>query len=499
MRKVTIDPVTRIEGHGRVEILLDGEGDVSEAYFVVPEFRGFEQLCVGRPVEEMPTVTSRVCGLCPEAHHMASARALDRLFGVEPTQAAQVIRELLYMAFVVSNHAVHFLALAGPDLLMSRDADADRRSLFGVLERLGPEMARRALEHRVANHEVIEMLGGRRIHPVAAIPGGWSRRVTEEMRGRIRAIAESNVEFALECLRIYRDDVIGCSDHMELLTADGFTQVTHSMATVDGAGMLSFLDGTLRVVGVDGLEVLRFPAEDYAEHIAERMEPWTYMKLPYLKAVGWNGLTEGPASGIFAVGPLARLNASDGLTTPLAQRAFEEMYATLSEPGSHGRQRPIHHRLATHWARLVEQLHAAERMVELASIPELTDDDVRASVPARPVNTEAVGSVEAPRGTLLHHYTTDRDGIVTGVNLIVATTHNHAAIALSVTGAARAVIGRGSDITDQALNTIEMAIRAHDPCLACSTHTFPGAMPLDIVIRDSVGSPLTFVRREPES
>jgi len=339
------------------------------------------------------------------------------------------------------------------------------------------------------------MLGGRRIHPVAAVPGGWSRRVTEEMRDRIRQVAESNVEFALECLRLYQDDVMGRRGHLELLTSEGFTQPTHSMATVDPTGKLSFYDGTLRVVDAAGVEVVRFPAAEYAEHIAEHLEPWTYMKLPYLKSVGWNGLNGGSTSGIFAVGPLARLNACDGLTTPHAQRAFDFLYETLAGWQHDGRHTPIHHRLATHWARIVEQLHAAERMAELASTPELTDDEVRAPAPARPVVTEAVGCIEAPRGTLLHHYTTDAAGIVTGVNLVVATTHNDAAIALSVTGAARALIRRGADVTDRALNNIEMAIRAHDPCLACSTHSLPGAMPLEVVVRDTVGPPVTLVRR----
>lgn len=495
MRRVTIDPVTRIEGRGRVDIFLDERGEVAEAYFVVPDLRGFEQICVGRPVEEMPTVTSRVCGLCPEAHHIAAAKALDRLFGVEPPPAARAIRELLHTTALVSNHATHFFALAGPDLLLDRSAPADQRSLFGVLRRLGPEMARRVVDHRVHNHKVIEMLGGRRIHPVAAVPGGWSRAVTDEMRDGIREVAEENVEFARECLRIYRDDVIGRPEHLALLTADEFTQPTHSMATIDPEGLLSFYDGSLRVVDTDGQELLGFQAAEYADHIAERLEPWTYMKIPYLRAFGWNGLSGGAASGIFAVGPLARLNACDGLGTPLAQRAFEELYDALGGGRRDGRHRPIHHRLATHWARLVEQLHGAERMVELASLPELTDRELRVPVPSRPVVTEAVGSLEAPRGTLLHRYTTDPEGIVTAVDLIPATTHNHAAIALSVTGAARSAIGRDAEITDRAVNAIEMAVRAHDPCLACSTHSLSAAMPLTVVVRDCVGHPVTVVYR----
>jgi len=495
VNRITIDPVTRIEGHGRVEIFLDDSGEVATAYFVVPELRGFEQLCVGRPVEEMPGLTSRVCGLCPEAHHMASAKALDELFGVEPTPAARTIRELLYTAFVISNHATHFFALAGPDLLMSDEVPADERSLFGVLRRLGPELARRVLGSRVHNHEVIEMLGGRRIHPVAALPGGWSRRITEEMRERVLEVAHENVTFALDCLELYQEDVFRRRDHFELLKSDAFTQPTHSMGTVDAAGRLGFYEGTLRVVDPAGSEVLRFPPGEYDRHIAEHIEPWTYIKLPHLRAAGWHGLTGDPAAGVIAVGPLARLNVSDTLSTPRANEAFNTMYETLGDRRPDGRHGPIHHRLATHWARLVEQLHAAERMVELASARELTDHEVRAPVPDKPVATEAVGSVEAPRGTLIHHYRTDDDGIVTGVNLIVATTINHAAIALSVTAAARALITRETGITESALNRIEMAIRAHDPCLACATHSLPGGMPLEVVIRDASGTPVETVRR----
>jgi len=495
MRQVTIDPVTRIEGHGRVEIVLDDSGEVSSAYFVVPEFRGFEQLCVGRPVEEMPGLTSRVCGLCPEAHHLASAKALDSLFGVEPPSAVRAIRELLYMAFVVSNHATHFFALAGPDFLTDDEVGGDQRNLFGVLRRLGPEFARRVLANRSNNHEVIKLLGGRRIHPVAALPGGWSQQVSEQMRTRILEVAEENVTFAQDCLRLYEEYVVNHPDHLQLVVSEAFTQPTYSMGTVDESGRLSFYDGTLRVVDPDGSEVVSFKPADYHSHIAEHVEPWTYVKLPYLRSLGWNGLDAESCSGIFAVGPLPRLNTADALTTPLAQTEFVEMYKALGGWRQEGRHRPLHHRLASHWARLVEQLHAAERMLELARLPELTDRNVRAEVPENPVVAEAVGSVEAPRGTLLHRYTVDSAGIVTAVNLIVATTNNHAAIALGVTAAARSLIGPNSEITDEILNRIEMAIRAHDPCLACATHTFPGYMPLEVSVRNPNGRATAFIRR----
>jgi len=495
VKRITIDPVTRIEGHGRVEVFLDDSGEVADAYFVVPELRGFEQLCIGRPVEELPVLTSRVCGLCPEAHHMASAKALDVLFGVEPTTAARAIRELMYSAFVISNHATHFFALAGPDLLMSNDsADADH-SVFGVLRQLGPDFARRVLANRVHNHEMIKMLGGRRIHPVAAVPGGWSRRVTEEMRERAIEVGQENLRFALDCLELYQEDVFRRRDHFDLVTSADLSQPTLSMGTVNASDQLEFYDGTLRMIDADGTEICRFPPSDYERHIDEHIEPWTYVKLPYLKKAGWRGLNSGSSSGIFTVGPLARLNVASGLATPLADRAMITMYETLGGWPGNQRRRPIHHRLANHWARLVEQLHVAERMVELASAPELTDDNVRPPVPDRPVVNEAVGSVEAPRGTLLHHYRVDDDGIVTGVNLIVATTHNHAAIALSVTAVARALINGRTGVPRNALDRIEIAIRAYDPCLACATHTHPGDMPLEVVIRDSTGAQIDVVRR----
>jgi F420-non-reducing hydrogenase large subunit len=494
-RRLTIDPLTRLEGHGRVEIVLDDQGEVGEAYFVVPELRGFEQLCIGRPVEEMPQFTGRICGLCPEAHHMAAAKALDQLFGVEPTPAARCIRELLYAAFVVSNHVTHFFALAGPDLLLAADVPRDRRSLFGVLQELGPELARGVLSNRVRNHEVIETHRGRRIQPVAALPGGWSRTVSDETRDTALAVGHENVAFSRRCLEVFHDRVLSRTEMFDVLVDDAYTQPTYSLGTVDEENQLQLYDGTLRVVDPVGDELLRFAAREFADHVTERTEPWTYLKLPYLNAVGWSGLHGGADSGIFAVGPLARLNVCDGLGTPLAQQAYDSLFSAFSERREDGRFRPIHHRLAIHAARLVEQLHAAEAMVELAERPELTDPDVRQAVPAKPVHHEAVGCVEAPRGTLVHRYHVDEQGIVREADLVVATTNNHAAIALSVTAAATGLIHRGSTVDDRLLDRIEIAIRAHDPCLACATHTFPGDMPLRVRVRDATGSHVATIQR----
>lgn len=499
MRRVTIDPLTRLEGHGRVELFLDDAGALAAAYLVIPELRGFEQLCLGRPLEEMPGLTSRICGLCPEAHHLASTRALDVLYGVEPPPPARLIRELFYVAFVLSNHATHFFALAGPDLMLAADAPRAERNLGGVLRQIGPELGRRVLAHRVHNHEVIEMLGGRRIQPVGGVPGGWLRVVDEAMRERILDVARENVDFALACLELYHDLVLSSPARRELLNSLIYTQPLHSLGTVDDHGRLSLLEGVLRVVDPAGGEKLRFEPARYRDHIGERAEPWTNVKLTYLTAPGWDGLRAGDGSGVYAVGPLARLNCCDGLSTPLAQQAFEDLFDSFSRRRGDGRYEPIHNRLLTHAARLVEQLWAAERMLEIASDPELTHPDVRRPVPACPVVREAVGCVEAPRGTLIHDYTADDDGFVTSCNLIVATTNNHAAIALAITDAARRLFGRGAELTDRVLDRIEMAIRAHDPCFACATHSFPGDMPLRVVVRDRLGRRVASFSRQPES
>lgn len=491
---MTVCPVTRVEGRAQVELFLDEHGEVAEAYFVVPELRGFERLCLGRPVEEMPTLTSRICGLCPEAHHMASVKVLDALFGVEPPPAARAIRELVYMAFVIANHAVHFFALAGPDLLLEASTPREQRTLFGVLRHLGPELARMVVAGRTGNHTVIEMLGGRRIQLVGGVPGGWLRAVTELMRERILEIGENNVNFAKRCLDIFRAEVLERPEMAALLRDPAFTQPTYSMGLVDDEGRLAFLNGVLKVVDPYGGQVECFPPEVYDQVIEEQVEPWTRVKLPFLKSVGWQGLCSGKDSGIYAVGPLARLNVAEGIATPLAHQAYEELYAAFSRRRADGSLPPLHNRLLAHAARLVEMLYAAERMVELARLPELTDPEVRAPVPARPVRQAAVGCVEAPRGTLIHHYRVDEDGMVTGVDLIVATTMNNAAIGLSTLEAARAFVHGG--VADQAvLNRIEMAIRSHDPCLACASHALPGGMPLEVRLRNPEGQVVGVLRR----
>jgi len=485
MERITIDPITRLEGHGKIEIFLNEEGNVANAYLQIPELRGFEQFSIGRPAEEMPRITNRICGVCPEAHHMAATKALDELFDVEPSSAVKKLRELFYSAFYVTDHTVHFYALGGPDFVIGPDADPAERNILGVIHKVGLEIGQKVIQCRKRNHEIIQMLGGRGIHPVAGLPGGWSKALTEEEREQIRQFSQQNVEFGLFSLELFDDVVLGNQDYVDLIVSDAFTHETYYMGTVDDENKINFYDGMIRVVGPDGKELTKYPARDYADHIAERVEPWSYLKFPYLKDVGWKGFVDGKDSGVYCATPLSRLNAADGMATPKAQEAFEKFYETLGSEKTNGRYQPVHHRLATHWARLIELLYAAERMVELVEDDEIMDQNVRQVVTNTP--TEGVGSVEAPRGTLTHHYKTDENGILTDVNMVVGTTNNNAPIAMSIKKAAQGLIKNG-EVNQGLLNQVEMAFRNYDPCMSCATHSLPGQMPLELEIKDAEGN-----------
>lgn len=493
MKRITIDPITRLEGHGKIEIFLDEQGDVANCYFQVPELRGFEQFCVGRQAEEMPVLTSRICGVCPEAHLMASAKTCDVLFGVEPPPAAQKIRELLYMAFFITDHTTHFYALGGPDFIVGPEAPPSERNILGVVRKVGLEAGQKVIETRQRNHEVIKNVGGRAIHPVAALPGGWSKPVSRELQQEIIEAALKNVEFGLFSLQAFDDIVLKNKSYLDLVTSDIYHHKTYSMGTVDEHNRVNFYDGMIRVVDPEGREFAKYPPRDYAKHIAERVEPWTYLKFPYLKNVGWKGLVDGMDSGVYCATPLSRLNAADGMATPKAQEHFERMFETLGSKKNEGRYQPVHHRLVTHWARLVEILYAAERMLELARDPEITSPDVR-RIPEK-IMGEGIGSVEAPRGTLTHHYVSDERGVLKKVNLIVGTTNNHAPIAMSIKRAAEKLISKGQ-VSEGILNKIEMAFRLYDPCLSCATHSLPGHMPLAVDIKNHNGELVESLRQE---
>jgi F420-non-reducing hydrogenase large subunit len=484
-RRIVIDPITRLEGHGKIDIFLDDSGDVDRAFFQVPELRGFEQFVVGRPVEEMPQITSRICGVCPTAHHMAAVKALDALYHVEPTRTARLVRELVYAAFMAEDHALHFYFLGGPDFVMGPDAPAASRNVLGVIAKVGREVGLKVVEMRRRLREITALAGGKVVHPVLGLPGGVSRRIRSEEVEQIRKVADDAVDFAQFSLQLFRDIVLANPDYVEMITSAAYSHQTYYMGLVDDADKVSFYDGAVRVVAPTGGQLERFEARDYLDHIAEHVEPWSYTKFTYLTSIGWNGFVEGADSGIYSVAPLARLNVADGMATPLAQAAFEEYAETLGMP--------VHHTLANHWARLVELLFAAERLRELANDPELTGDDHRRIPTATP--DEGIGVVEAPRGTLFHHYVTDDRGIVEQANLIVATQNNSARIAMSVERAAKGTIS-GGHVDDEILDKIEMAFRAYDPCHACATHTLPGNMPLILNVHDGGGDPVLRIQRD---
>ena len=495
MQRIAIDPITRLEGHGKIEIFLNDAGGVENVYFQIPELRGFEQFCVGRAAEDMPVITNRICGVCPEAHHLASVKALDELFGVEPTPTAKKIRELLYMAFYVTDHTTHFYALGGPDFIVGPDAPPGERNILGVARKVGLEIAKEVIDCRARNHQIIKQLGGRGIHPVAGLPGGWSRSISEEERQQIEAAARKNIEFARFSLQTFDKIVLQNPAYLDLVTSDIYLHRTYSMGTVDEQSRVNFYDGLIRVVDPDGNELVKYHPRQYAEHIAERVEPWTYLKFPYLKKIGWKGLVDGVESGVYSATPLSRLNVSDRMATPLAQEHFEQLYETFGCKKVNGRYQPIHHRLATHWARLVELLYAAEHMLELALDPEITSPDVR-NIPVREsFRGEGVGSVEAPRGTLTHHYVSDERGVLRKVNLIVGTTNNYAPIAMSIKRVAEKLITPGTEVSEGILNRVEMAFRLYDPCFSCATHNLPGKMPLALTIRDTAGNILQQISR----
>jgi F420-non-reducing hydrogenase large subunit len=479
MKRITIDPITRLEGHGKIEIFLDEEGEVKDTHFVIPELRGFEVFCVGRAAEEMPRITQRICGVCPEAHHMAATKALDDLYHVEPPGAAKKLRELFYMAFFVTDHTTHFYALGGPDFVVGPDAPKYERNVLGVIAKVGLEIGSQVIACRKHNHEVIKMLGGRHVHPVAGLPGGWSKAMTKEEREEVEKIARENVEFARFSIQIINDVILSNQAYVDLITSDAYTQPIYYMGLVDENNHVNFYDGKVRVVDPDGKEFCKYAPHEYTEHIAEHVEPWTYLKYPFLKNVGWKGFVPGKDSGMYCATPLSRLNAADGMATPLAQAEYERFYETLGG-------KPVHHTLATHWARVIELLYAAEHMLELVQDPEITDPNVRTIPTETP--TEGIGIVEAPRGTLTHHYVTDERGILTRVNLVVGTTNNYAPITLSIKKAASGLIHKGTVITDGLLNKVEMAFRSYDPCFSCATHSLPGQMPLEVVVRDAQGN-----------
>jgi F420-non-reducing hydrogenase large subunit len=486
-QKISIDPITRLEGHGRIDLFLDEDGGLSNAYLVVPELRGFEKFCEGRPVEEMPRITQRICGVCPIAHHMAAAKAGDAVYHVEIPPAAKKLRELMYSAFFVADHATHFYVLGGPDFVVGPDAPKAERNILGVVKAVGRELGAQVMKGILDNHRITSIIGGRYIHPVSALVGGVSKPITEQQRDEIVELAKGSVEFGKLSLQVFADVVLKNQGYVDLILSDMFAHQTYYMGLVDENNHVNFYDGKVRVVGPQGEELVKYAPEEYLDVVAEHIEPWSYLKFPYLKPVGWKGFADGAESGVYRASPLSRLNAADGMATPLAQAEYERFYDTLGG-------KPVHATLATHWARLIELLYAAERSLELAQDPEITSTEVHIIPTETP--TEGVAIVEAPRGTLTHHYVTDERGILQRVNLIVGTTNNNAAISMSIKKAAKGLVQPGKPVSDGILNTIEMAFRAYDPCLGCATHAMPGETPLWVKVYNHEHELVQEIRRD---
>jgi F420-non-reducing hydrogenase large subunit len=473
-RRVRVDPITRLEGHGKIDIFLDEQGEVERAYLQIPELRGFEVFSIGRPAEEMPQITSRICGVCPTAHHMAATKALDDLYQVAVAPAGRKIRELVYNAFMLEDHALHVYILGGPDFIVGPQAPAAERNVVGVIGKVGVEVGKRVIATRRRLRELISYFGGKVIHPVLGLPGGVSKGLAVEELPKFKQLAQDALEFALFTKQVFHDLVLKNADYVRLITGPAYTHRTYYMGMVDERNRVNFYDGLLRVVDPDGKEFAKFAARDYRDYVAEHVEPWSYVKFCYLKPLGWHGFEEGPQSSVYAVAPLARLNAAEGMATPQAQAAYLEYFSVLGG-------KPVHHTLANHWARVVEMIQAAERMVELVNDPDITSKDIR-TIPTRKPAV-GIGVVEAPRGTLFHHFETGDNGLITKANLIVATQNNAARIAMSVDRAAKGLIHKG-EVSEGLLNMVEMAFRAYDPCFGCATHSLPGHLPLAVDIFD---------------
>jgi F420-non-reducing hydrogenase large subunit len=485
-RRITIDPITRLEGHGKIEILLDEQGNVATAYLQVPELRGFERFCVGRAAEEMPQLTAHVCGVCPAAHHIASVRALDMLYGATPPLAARRIQALYYNLFVFEDHLLHYWYMGGPDFVVGPKAPAAMRNILGVLAKVSADLGRRILSVRKEARDVMAAIAGRTVHPVFALPGGISHPLDAATLAKVRDAAPRFVQFAEDTLQSFRRAVLDNGEYAAAIGSEVFRVRCHSMGMVDEAGRVAFLDGKIRVVDPSGKELSLFEPRDWLLHIAERVEPWTYAKLTFLKVKGWKGLAEGSESGLYRVGPLARLNVAKAMATPKAEAERQRLFEQLGWPA--------HQTLAFHWARLVEALQAAEVIQALAHDPELASADVRRVPPPLAAPGEGVGAVEAPRGTLFHHYAAGADGILTAVNLVVASQHNAAPVQISIRKAARGLI-RDGKVDDGLLNLLEMAFRAYDPCNACASHSLPGELPLVVTLRGPDGAVREVIRR----
>ena len=469
-RTIEISPVTRVEGHGKVTIHLDKDGIVDEARLHIVEFRGFERFIQGRLLWEVPVIVQRLCGICPVSHHLAAAKAMDVICGVdELPPTAEKMRRLMHYGQVMQSHVLHFFHLAAPDLLFGFDAPAAQRNIFEVL-RQKPELGRRAILMRKFGQDIIEATAGKKIHGTAAIPGGINHNLPIATRDEfLNTVAEMR-DWALDALSLARDYTLS---HAELVGSFGNFPSKYMSLVREGDGALDLYHGNLRMIDPVGDIIFdQLPYDQYHDVLREDVRAWSYMKFPFIKDMGAD-------NGWYRVGPLARMNTVSLIDTPLANAARDDLMATADGPKMH----PI---LANHWARMIEVVHCVEKITELLHDPDLQGTDLKATGHRR---EEGIGVIEAPRGNLIHHYKVDENDQVTYCNLIVSTTHNNEGMNRAVKDVAVKQLSGQPEITEGMLNQVEVAIRAYDPCLSCATHAL-GQMPLEVELLDVHGQTL---------
>ena len=465
-RTITIDPVTRIEGHSKITIQLDEAGEVKDAHFHVTQFRGFEKIVEGRPVHEMPSIMARICGICPVSHLVASAKAVDDILAVDPPPAGADIRRLINLGQIVQSNALSFFHLSSPDLLFGFDADMSKRHILGVAQE-NPQMAKDGIALRRWGQQIIERLGGKRIHPGGVIPGGVADPLTEEVRDAILAGVPEALERIQRTIKWYKEHMLGWEE--EAAHFGNFRSAF--MALVDENGNVDHYDGKLRMVDADGAQLEEFDPKDFNDYIGEAVEPWSYLKSTYYKKMGY-------PDGVYRVGPLARANVADAMGTPLADeelRTFRWRIGRIASSSFH-----------QHYARIIDILHCVERIDEILRKPEIMSTHVTATAGIN--RNEGIGCSEAPRGTLMHHYKVDDDGLVEWANLVIATGHNNMAMNRSVAQVAKQYV-KADKLEEPMLNRVEAVIRSYDPCLSCSTHSL-GDMALDIQLLSPDGQVL---------
>jgi NAD-reducing hydrogenase large subunit len=464
-RKIVIDPVTRVEGHGKVTIRLDEAGRVQQTRFHIVEFRGFERFIRGRPFWEAPVVIQRLCGICPVSHHLCAAKAMDSVVGVDRVPVtADKMRRLMHYGQILQSNALHFFHLASPDLLFGFDAPAMQRNIVGLAQ-AHPDLAKRAILIRKYGQEIIKATGGKKIHATSAIPGGFNQNLATAARDELRRDVDQITGWCLDALELVKK--IARADWQRHTEFGSFPSNYMSIVRPDGA--LDMYDGLLRAIDAEGKIIFdRVTPAQYRDYLMEEVRSWSYMKFPHIRSLGKD-------RGWYRVGPLAVLNCCDFIDTPLAEKARQDFFAA-------GWGKPVHATLAYHWARVICMIYAVEKIRELLYDNVLQGTDLLAKGQRR---REGVAWIEAPRGTLFHHYTVDEQDLITGANLIVSTTSNNEAMNRSVHKVAVDYLS-GKEITEGLLNHIEVALRAYDPCLSCATHAL-GSMALDVSLEDHQG------------